>query len=262
MRILVLSYEFPPVGGGGGRAARDISEYLARRGHQVLILTSHLDGLPRREGTDGMQIVRIPAGRRRAFVASLFDMAGYIISGAIYGLGVMREFRPDVIHVHFAVPTGPLGWFLSRLFRVPYVLTAHLGDVPGGVPEKTRGWFRWVFPFTPPIWKGAAQVVAVSEFTRNLALEHYPVDIRVIPNGVDIHHLDPGKISVGNPPQIIFAGRFMPQKNLLHLVRVLAGVADLPWSCVLVGDGPLRSEVEQEITRFNLEDRITMPGWV
>lgn len=262
MRILVLSYEFPPVGGGGGRAARDIGEFLVGDGHQVLVVTSHLKGLPRREEVNGVQILRIPAGRRRAFVATFFDMAGYILSGVVNGLRFLPAFKPDVMHVHFAVPTGPVGWILSCLFRVPYVLTVHLGDVPGGVPEKTSGWFRWVFPFTPPIWKQAAQVVAVSKFTRKLALEHYPVDIQVIPNGVDIKHLDPGEIHPGNPPQIIFAGRFVPQKNMVHLVEVLAGIADLPWKCVMVGDGPVRPEVEQALARYNLRERVEMPGWV
>ena len=64
-----------------------------------------------------------------------------------------REWKPDLIHVHFAVPAGALAWILRRLTGIPYVLTAHLGDVPGGVPEKTGRWFRWIYPFTPPIWK-------------------------------------------------------------------------------------------------------------
>jgi len=61
------------------------------------------------------------------------------------------------------------------------VLTVHLGDVPKGVPDKTDRWFRWVYPFTPPIWQGAARVTAVSEYTRRLALTYYPVSPQVIP---------------------------------------------------------------------------------
>lgn len=262
MRILVLSYEYPPVGGGGGRAAMDISEGLASCGHQVLVITSHLKGLSRQEEINGVKVVRVVAGRRMAFKATVFDMAGYIVSAIWRAIWLIPRWKPDLIHVHFAVPTGPVAWVLAHLFRLPYVLTAHLGDVPGGVPEKTEGWFRWVYPFTPPIWKSAAQVVAVSEFTRSLALQHYLVDMRVIPNGVDLQNLDPGEIIPGKPPQIVFAGRFVPQKNLVHLVCVLAGITDLSWKCVIIGDGPQRPDIESEIARQQLDKRIEITGWI
>jgi hypothetical protein len=46
MRILVLVHEFPPVGGGGGRVAEDICGKLAKREHEVNVLTAHVKGLP------------------------------------------------------------------------------------------------------------------------------------------------------------------------------------------------------------------------
>ncbi len=49
MKILVLIHEFPPVGGGGGRAAQDICQGLTERGHEVTVLTAHLKGLPKKE---------------------------------------------------------------------------------------------------------------------------------------------------------------------------------------------------------------------
>lgn len=189
-------------------------------------------------------------------------MIGYVWAGFWQGQRLIRRWQPDVVHVHFAVPAGVVAWALSVLTGVPYVLTAHLGDVPGGVPEKTGKWFHWIKPFTPPIWRRAAKVAAVSAFTRDLALVHYPVDIEVVPNGVDMQELDPGEIVVNDPPQVVFAGRFMPQKNPLQIVEALAAVADLPWHCVMMGDGPLRGDVEQSIAQHGLEERFTLPGWV
>ncbi|MGP8329813.1 MAG: glycosyltransferase family 4 protein [Methanosarcinaceae archaeon] len=263
MRILVLIHEIPPVGGGGGHVAQDIAEGLAQRGHEIVIITSHLKGLPKEKILDnGIRIIRVPSFRREAFRASFLSMGMYILAGFWACLRLTGKWRPDIIHVHFAVPAGVLAWAVSRLKNIPYLLTAHLGDVPGGAPEKTGGWFRWIFPFTRPIWRDAEKVIAVSEFTRQLALKHYPVEIQVIHNGVDLAALDPGEIQVQTPPRIIFAGRLMKQKNPLQIVRTLAKLKKLDWECVLLGDGPLRDDVETEIARHNLQDRIFLLGWV
>jgi glycosyltransferase involved in cell wall biosynthesis len=262
MRILVLTHEFPPVGGGGGHAALDTGQGFVKRGHEVHLLTAHMKGLPRKEIVDGIQVTRFSSFRRLPFKADLLAMIGFIIAGFWVGLRHINAWRPDIIHVHFAVPGGPLAWLLSKLYNVPYVITAHLGDIPGGVPQKTSQWFRWVYPFTPPIWNDAVKVVAVSEYSRNLAQKCYPVDIKVVPNGVDLTVLDPGIIQVNNPPKITFAGRLMPQKNPVTLIRVMAQLCDLDWNFIMLGDGPLQAEVEQEIAKADMQDRFKLTGWV
>ncbi len=262
MRILVLTHEYPPIGGGGGQVALDICRGMVERGHEVQVLTAGLGDLARREMQEGVLVHHLPSGRSMPYKADLKAMAGFVLASFWSGLGLIRRWKPDLIHVHFAVPGGAAALLLSGLTGVPYVLTAHLGDVPGGVPEKTGKWFRWIYPFTPPIWKRASQVIAVSEFTRQLARQSYAVPIQVIPNGVDTQKLKPAIIQAGDPPRLVFAGRFAAQKNLIQLVKILAGLNDLPWNCVLVGDGALRAEVEREIDEQGLRPRFTLTGWL
>ncbi len=262
MKVLVLNYEYPPVGGGGGQASADIAEGLVERGHEVRVLTAGIPGLPANDVRHGVSVRRVYTGRKSRYRASFPVMLAYLAGAFFPGLRIIRKWKPDVLHVHFAVPTGVLGMVLSALTGVPYLLTAHLGDVPGGVPEKTGGWFRVVYPLTPPIWKRAAVVAAVSEFTRDLALAHYPVPIEVIPNGVRIPEDPPGEIRVGDPPGMVFAGRFQPQKNVPFLIRAAAANADLPWTLTLLGDGPQRPEIEALVSGFGLDDRVFLKGWV
>ncbi|MBI5943837.1 MAG: glycosyltransferase family 4 protein [Chloroflexi bacterium] len=262
MQILTIIYEFPPIGGGGGRAAYDICKELAARGYDVTVLTAHMDGLPLEEFKDGIRLIRISSLRTESFRASFFTMLAYVLAGLWAGLRLIRLYRPDIIHTHFAVPSGALAWALSILSGLPYVLTAHLGDVPGGVPEKTGQWFRWLEPFTKPIWKRAKKVAAVSEFTRQLALQHYSVNVSVIPNGVDVKHLAISDVKVNQPPQIIFAGRFVHQKNPIAIVHILSQLKDLDWQCTMLGDGPMLEDVKQEIEKAGLNKRFSLPGWV
>ncbi len=262
MRILVLVHEYPPVGGGGGKVAQDVARGLVQRGHEVRVLTAHHGSLPRRETDGGVEVFRLRSCRREAFRADLRAMGCYVAAAVAAGARMARRWKPDVVHAHFAVPAGAAAWGLARLTGVPYVLTAHLGDVPGGAPEKTSRWFRWLGPFIRPIWQGAAQISAVSEFTRRLAQGHYPVNIRVIPNGVEVEALRPREFRLHQPPHILFAGRFMPQKNPHQVVRVLSRLRDLPWRCTMLGDGPLRAEVEAAVQAEGLAARFAFPGWV
>jgi L-malate glycosyltransferase len=262
MRILVLNHEFPPVGGGGGRAAEDICRELSKRGHEIRVLTAHIRGLPREEERGGYTIVRLPSLRPQPYKASFLSMTAYVLAGLWAGRRMIRIFKPEVIHAHFAVPAGALAWALSRMTGIPYVLTIHLGDVPGGVPEKTGGWFRWIYPFTRAIWRDANRIIAVSEFTRQLALKNYDAKIQVIPNGVDLRTLKPGGIHLNQPPRIVFAGRFMAQKNPLQLVQILGRLKQLQWQCVMIGDGPLMQDVKHAVAEADLEDRFHFTGWI
>lgn len=262
MKILVIIYEFPPIGGGGGRAAYDICIELAKRGHQITVLTAHMQGLPKQEELNGIHILRIPSLRKEAFRASFITMLAYVIFGFWAGLKHIRYNRPEIMHSHFAVPSGALAWMLSIITKTPYILTAHLGDVPGGVPEKTDKWFRWLKPFTHFIWKRAKRVIAVSQYTRSLALTHYLVPIQVIPNGVDVLQKNSPEIKINKPTQIVFAGRMVSQKNPLFIIKVLAQLKDLDWHCTMLGDGPLFNSVKDEIAKNNLQTRFTLSGWV
>ncbi len=262
MRILVLTHEFPPIGGGGAKVIEDLCRGLSLRGHELQVLTTHLNGLPKIEQNEKMSIRRIACGRQVPYRARFIEMARFVMKGFFEGISLVRTWQPDIIHVHFAVPAGALGLALSAYTGVPFFMTVHGGDVPGGAPEKTAAWFHWIYPFTPLIWRSAKRVVAVSEHTRQLALQHYPVNVEVIRNGFEFKCPSPEEVRVGEPPQVIWAGRFMPEKNPLQVVRTLAELRDLDWTCVMIGDGPERSRVEREIVRWELQSRFTIPGWV
>src|SRR5688572_130197 len=104
MRILVLNHEFPPVGGGGGRAAEDICRGLAKCGHEIKVLTAHINGLSRQEERDGYTIVRLSSLRTQPYKASFLSMVAYILAGLWIGRRLICSFQPEVIHAHFAVP--------------------------------------------------------------------------------------------------------------------------------------------------------------
>jgi len=262
MRILVLNYEFPPIGGGGGRFSADLCRHLARFGHDVRVQTSRFRGLPAREVHEGYEIFRTWSGRGQAHTCTVPEMAYYLGANLVPALRLATSWRPQVINVHFAVPTGVLAWIIRRLTGTPYVLSAQLGDVPGGVPVQTDHLFRWVKPFTVPIWRDAAAATVPSGEVADLVQRAYGLSAHVVPNGVELEALNPQPPEVHTPVRLVFVGRFSPQKNLLFLLYVLGKLRDLDWRLDLVGDGPLRRELEDLSRSQDLASRVHFHGWV
>jgi glycosyltransferase involved in cell wall biosynthesis len=262
MKILVLSHEYPPIGGGGGRVVQELSQGLANRGYQIHLLTAHYADQPKMEQSENLVIKRLPSWRTQPFRADLKAMGAFVIKSFFRGLKVIRKFQPDLIHAHFAVPAGVSAFLLSKATGVPYILTAHGGDVPGGAPEKTAHWFRFILPFSKLVWSNAAAIAAVSEQTRDLALEHYQAEIRVIYNGINTQEMKPQELGVHTPPSILFIGRFSPEKNATAVPRILAELKHLPWHCAMLGDGTEMNQVRNLIDKNNLTDRIQLIGWV
>jgi glycosyltransferase involved in cell wall biosynthesis len=262
MRILVLCYEYPPLGGGGGRVAKNIAEQMALRGHEVRVQTAALGWRSALERAAGLEVQRTASGRRAPDTCAVHEMGLYVVTSFLPALSQLRKWKPDVMHAHFAVPTGLLAWAAHRLTAVPYVLTAHLGDVPGGVPDQTERLFRLIDPIARQIWKRAAVVTAVSSFVQDLAERAYGRRPVRILNGIDLSQ-EPAPVSKTRPDRrLIFVGRFNPQKRPLFLIEALARLSAQNWTLTMIGDGPLMGGVRARIRELRLESRVTLTGWL
>ena len=229
------------------------------RGHQVRVLTAGMRHLPKESLEEGMEIRRLRAFRQKEDTCNVPEMALWVLAAIPAVLGEIRRWKPDVIHAHFAVPTGAVAWMAHQLTGVPYVLTAHLGDVPGGVPEQTGNLFKWVQPFTVPIWKKAAATTAVSSFVAGLAEKAYGLHSEVILNGLVLPPVP--TLTPHQPPRLLMVGRMSVQKNPLVAIRALSLLKEIPWQCVIIGDGPLLAEARSEAEKLGVAERIDFRGW-
>jgi len=241
--------------------AHSVAAGLVRRGHAVRVQTAALKGLPPHELRDGVDIFRTFAFRRRADSCSVPEMAAYLATSLVPSLRHIQSWKPHVVHAHFAVPTGALALACRGLTGLPYVLTAHLGDLPGGNPEQTDALFRTLNPLIRPIWQSASAVSASSSFAAGLAQSAYGLDPAIIRNGLPMSDLASAPSPTNHPPSLVAAGRFHPQKNFLWMVRALQS-CDFPWRLSLIGDGPQRAEIESGIRLAGIADRVALLGWV
>ena len=85
MRILFISYELPPIGGGGGRAAWQIARRLARRGHEVEILTS----------LEGVRVHRIRVRRKNIHACPPPELLSFMLRSFFAAPRLAAWLRPD-----------------------------------------------------------------------------------------------------------------------------------------------------------------------
>ncbi len=242
--------------------AKVIAEQLVARGHEVRVQTAGMRHLPTRETTNGVEVFRTHSFRRREDRCSVPEMGLFCATSFRPTLRHCREWKPDVIHAHFAMPTGLLAWAVHRQTRVPYVLTAHLGDVPGGVPEQTDRLFRLVDPLAQKVWRQAVAATAVSSFVQELAERAYGRKVARILNGIDMSDSPPAPTSIAHPRRLVFIGRLNQQKCPLFLIEVLAGLEGSDWHMTLIGDGTLMEATRRHADAHGVASRIEFTGWL
>jgi glycosyltransferase involved in cell wall biosynthesis len=268
MKILMLNYEYPPLGGGGGVAHQHIAEELASR-HNVTVLTSRSRSLPPFEVMGGVNVHRINVlCRGSQATASLISMLSYFPASLKAGQKLIDRIKPDIINSHFAVPTGPSAVVLARSNRIPHALCVHGGDIydpskrlsPHRMPG-LRHTVRWVL-------RRADRVLAQSRNTADNArrIYGYKKEITIIPHGLKQPVLPPfSRKELGlSDDQIVLVtvGRLVARKANHQLIEILSRINNPKVVLVLLGEGPERTALLHLAKRLHFEKQLFMPGFV
>lgn len=247
MKILFITYELPPLGGGGGRAAWQIARRLAGRGHHVRVLTSHYKGLHTCEALEGVGIHRIQVRRKRADACTPAELISFMRRSIPETRRLAKEFGPDVVCAFFAIPGGPAAWRLWRRMKIPYVISLRGSDVPRPQLAKYQRLHVFARPVIKRVCRSATRIVAVSGALREAALDLLPgVRIDVIPNGVDTDFFRPVEATGAPRDEFVFVGRLREFKGVHHALRALPAIEKTlgrPVRFTIVGEGPMREKL-------------------
>ena len=93
MKILMLNYEFPPLGGGGSPVSYEIAKGYVRAGHKVDVVTMGFKGLPDFEVRDGINIYRIKCWRKKKEICTTPEMLSYVISARYFLKKHLKEHK-------------------------------------------------------------------------------------------------------------------------------------------------------------------------
>jgi glycosyltransferase involved in cell wall biosynthesis len=266
LKILLVNYEYPPLGGGAANATFSIGKALAKLGHEPTVLTSAFAQLAQSSDEDGVSIVRIPAIRNALDRSNPIEMASFLCSALWRVRRIAEERCIQGVIAFFTIPCGPVAWLLKRSLGLPYVVSLRGGDVPGMVRGLDA--VHWALtPFRRAALRGARAVVANSESLARLSESADPVPVRVIPNGVDSDFFapDPHIGAMVDPVfRILFVGRLHEQKNVAMLLRELADLRErriTPMQVDIVGDGPLQKQLAELAQTLGLSGQVVWHRW-
>lgn len=262
MKILMLNYEFPPLGGGGGVINSHIAAELAQR-HEVDVLTTGQRGLPELEVIDGVKVYRVSVlGRGDKATATLTSLLSFPLSSVLKGIRLCREKKYDVINTHFAVPTGPTGVILSRLFKIPNVLSMHGGDIydPSKALSPHRNFLlRKVVQY---VLNQSTYRLAESEDVKARAVNYYKPkrEISIIPWGLkEPIFKKTSRVKLGlskDEFSIIAIGRLVRRKGLDYLLRAVAKIQIPTIKVLLIGEGPEQEHLESLAATLGIRQQI------
>lgn len=246
--------------GGAERAVAKLASGLAEKGEQVDLVLARSGGLNLAQLHPAVRVVHLGAPR---LVAALVPLARYL-----------RQNRPAV--VFSALDYVNVVTILARaLSRVPVPLVvSERNTLSAAVAHTTRRRTRWMPRLIRWTYPRADAVVAVSEgvATDLVTLCGLRADsVHVLNNPIVTPELERMRAEpVEHPwlrdktiPTVLAVGRFVPQKDFGTLLEAFAMARrSRPARLVLLGDGVLRPDLEEQVSRLGIGDDVSLPGFV
>ncbi|RGF38233.1 glycosyltransferase family 4 protein [Roseburia sp. AF42-8] len=263
MKILAISHEFPPIGGGGANACYFLTKGFVEKGHEVTLVTANYQGMPESEIVNGVRVIRVNSKRAHKEHCSFKEMLSYLLKAYPVANKLQKRENFDVCLVFFGIPSGPIGYMLKKKYKLPYVIRFGGGDVPG-FQERFTKVYKIIAPAIKLIWKNADALIANSQGLKDMALDFYnkkPFD--VIPNGVDTEVFYPSVKEESDEFKILFVSRLIERKGLQFIIPQLKKIQDSTKKSVkliVVGDGPYRETLERIAEENHVSDMVEFVG--
>jgi colanic acid/amylovoran biosynthesis glycosyltransferase len=162
----------------------------------------------------------------------------------------LRELGVTRVHVHFAGMAARTAWWIEKFFGIPFSVTAHANDI--FVPSEFEIGLLEIFG-------SARAIVTVSDFAAHYLRQKFPAArerTHRVYNGINLHEFDTERFD--KPPLILSIGRLIAKKGFDVLITACAQLRGLDFRCEIIGEGPLRQELREQIDRLNLTNDVSL----
>jgi glycosyltransferase involved in cell wall biosynthesis len=176
---------------------------------------------------------------------------------ALYFAELFARSGVDHFHVHFANRAAHTALFLKTISGIPFSVTAHGQDFMKDLGNDD---------LLREICAAAEFVAAETDYSRDLLRQRCPdsvAKIHRVYNGIDLERFPTPRLPTAHSqPRIVSVGRLVTFKGFEQLIDVCAelGRRGLDFICEIIGDGPLRENLQEKINKLSLSSRVTLLG--
>ncbi len=275
-RVLILSWEYPPIVEGGlARHVRKLSEALVTLGTDVHVLTRGDETLPGEELMNGVTVHRVlEPGRPRdlgEFVTWIEHMNADMLAAGVE-LGDSYDF--DLVHGHDWL-VAVAGDHLAKRFRCPLVVTIHAteyGRHQGWVDKHPQSHIHGV-----EAWMAnrAERVITCSHYMHEHVCDIYDLEeahVSVIPNGIDPMDLQPvddldtlrGRFAAPDDRLVLLVGRLVYEKGFQLALDALQPIIEKLGNVrfLVAGSGTHEAQLKAQTAELGLQEHGTFLGWI
>jgi glycosyltransferase involved in cell wall biosynthesis len=266
LKVLMVNYEFPPVGGGAAGANLNIlKEMAAIGGLEIDLVTSFAgSGVAVENLGNGINVHKVGIKKENLHHWRKSEVLFWMFRASGVYKKLISSNQYDLAHCFFGFPSG---WFCWRhRKKMPYIISLRGSDVPGY--NDTLGLeYLLLGPLFKSIWNNAASIVANSRGLARLAGEFTPaLDIGIIPNGVAADEFGGQNIfkKGDNSVRILTVGRLVNRKRTDILIEAVKLLTDRGFdvSLDIAGDGVMADQLRALVDKNALTDRIDFLGAV
>jgi len=259
----MINYEFPPIGGGAGKAHLAIlKRYAGNSDLQVDVLASApKPGFMVQKLSDNVTIYTVGVHKKNLHYWRKIEVVEWVLKATPPYRRLLKENRYDLVHAFFGLPTG---WLCYRTAnRLPYIISLRGSDVPGG-HARLQFEYKLLGPLLKRIWTDASALVACSDGLKNRAMRFLPsANIDIIPNGIDLDKFHPASSrELSGELKLLTVGRLSVTKRFEMLVEAVEILSKQGKNVRLTisGGGGLLAELKNLVEQKKLTYIINLTG--
>lgn len=249
MKVLMIIGQYHPLSGGAEKECQKVAGRLLREGMEVAVLTQAVEGLPVREVIGAVPVYRKMKG------GHLYEYT-YMLSVLWFLLKHVRRY--DIIQcfgLYLYIPPVVLVRYLFKKRAVARV------EGPGASGDFQRIRKLRCGQLILKSARRLDRLIAISgDISREAEASGFEqARVVTIPNSVDVDHFRPGE---GRGGTICFVGRLAEEKGVGYLIEAMREIrrGGEGSSLSIVGDGPLRSDLENLSRRLGVMDQTVFVG--
>ncbi len=271
MRIMIVTDQYPPMVGGVPKVTHDLATNFARRGHEVVVVAPSYGTRDVHRIEDKVHIYRFSSFEWPTYVELRIPFLPLLPFRRL-----LKQYDPEVIHVHSPVVMGNIAQILGGGSRKPVIATNHymptnIGRSISFDPILGKSFQSIWYSYLVHFCNRCEYVTAPTETALNLLYEHgLRAPARAISNGIDLSRYRPGPPDEEarrrfqlpqHCPLILSVNRLSPEKRIDVLIDAAAKLQEQA-HIVITSTGPAEAELRAQVNALNLQDRVTFPGFV